>query len=348
MLEPPQLDLNTIRHRFLLAASFLVVIAFLGFSAVGGYQAYHFSDSVQFCGQTCHEVMRPEFTAYRTSPHARVPCVACHIGPGAEWFVKSKMSGAYQVYSVAFNKFSRPTPTPIHNLRPAQETCEQCHWPAKFWGEQLAVRVHYGSDKANARREASLLIKTGGGAPDGPTHGIHWHMNIANETWYVATDEKRLAIPWVRMKAPSGRVTELVSTEKPITPEERKKYEVRRLDCMDCHSRPSHRYLPPGRALDPSFLAGRSAGTARRVTISWTERKARSSRSLRPRPLPIRGGLAASTRKSCAARATPEVPPSRRRAADATAFKNRAPRWLRCSAKSVISKNSSVSQSRSV
>jgi len=257
VLELPQLDLNTPGHRFLLAASFLVIIAFLGFSAVGGYQAYHFSDSVQFCGQTCHTVMRPEYTAYRNSPHARVACVACHIGPGAEWFVKSKMSGAYQVYSVTFNKFSRPIPTPVHNLRPAQETCEQCHWPAKFWGEQLAVRVHYGSDKANARREVSLLIKTGGGGPDGPTHGIHWHMNIANEIWYVATDEKRLVIPWVRTKAPSGRVTEFVSTEKPITPEERKKYEMRRLDCMDCHNRPSHRYMPPGRALDPSLLAGR-------------------------------------------------------------------------------------------
>ena len=216
VLELPQLDLNAPRHRLLLAFGFLVIVAFLGFSAVGGYQAYHFSDSVQFCGQTCHEVMRPEFTAYQTSPHARVACVACHIGPGAEWFVKSKIAGAYQVYSVIFNKFSRPIPTPVHNLRPAQETCEQCHWPAKFWGEQLAVRVHYGSDKANTRREVSLLMKTGCATPYGPAHGIHWHMNIANEIWYVATDEKRLAIPWVRMKAPSGRVTEFVSDRKSV------------------------------------------------------------------------------------------------------------------------------------
>ena len=257
VVELPQLDLNTPRHRFILGTTFVLIIAFLGFSAVGGYQAYHFSDSVEFCGQACHTVMRPEFTAYQSSPHARVPCVACHIGPGAEWFVKAKISGAYQVYSVTFNKFSRPIPTPIHNLRPAQETCEQCHWPAKFWGEQLANRVHFASDKANTRREISLLIKTGGGTQEGLTHGIHWHMNIANKIWYIATDEKRLEIPWVRIQDPSGRITEFVSTVKPITPAERQGREMRRMDCMDCHNRPSHKYLPPGRALDTSLLTGR-------------------------------------------------------------------------------------------
>jgi len=257
VVELPQLDLNTPRHRFLLATSLLLILAFLGFSAVGGYKAYHFSDSVVFCGEACHTVMRPEFTAYQSSPHARVGCVECHIGPGAEWFVKAKISGAYQVYSVLFNKFPRPISTPIENLRPAQETCEQCHWPAKFWGEQLATRVHYASDKENTRREVNLLIKTGGGSGYGLSEGIHYHMNIASKVWYVATDEKRLNIPWVRIKDTNGEITEYVSTEKSISPEELKKHATRLMDCMDCHNRPSHRYLPPGRALDLSFEAGR-------------------------------------------------------------------------------------------
>jgi c(7)-type cytochrome triheme protein len=257
VVELPQLDLNTPRHRFLLGTGVSLIIAFLGFSAVGGYQAYHFSDSVEFCGQACHTVMRPEFTAYQNSPHARVPCVECHIGPGAEWFVRAKISGAYQVYSVLFNKFSRPIPTPIENLRPAQETCEQCHWPAKFWGEQLATRVHYASDMENSRREINLLIKTGGGSATGLSEGIHYHMNIANKIWYVATDERRLIIPWVRIQDSRGEVREYVSTEKPISPEQLKTHAMRRMDCMDCHNRPSHRYLPAGRALDLSFEAGR-------------------------------------------------------------------------------------------
>jgi len=51
-----------------------------------------------------------EYTAYQNSAHARVACVQCHIGPGAEWYVKSKINGAYQVYSVMFEKYSRPIP----------------------------------------------------------------------------------------------------------------------------------------------------------------------------------------------------------------------------------------------
>ncbi len=257
IVELPHLDLNNPRHRVALGLSFLVVIFLLGFSGIGGYQAYHFSDSVEFCGEACHTVMHPEFTAYQNSPHARVACVDCHIGPGAEWFVRAKLSGAYQVYSVLFHKYSRPIPTPIHNLRPAQETCEQCHWPAKFWGEQLATRIHYGSDEGNTRREVQLLVKTGGGSVRGLSHGIHWHMNIANKISYIATDDRRQVIPWVRSEEPGGRVVEFMSTDKPLTPEQRQKGELRRMDCMDCHSRPSHRYLPPGRALDPSFQADR-------------------------------------------------------------------------------------------
>jgi hypothetical protein len=257
ILELPRLDLNIPRHRTALGAAFLSVIGLLGLSAVGGYQSYQFSDSVEFCGQACHTVMQPEFTAYQNSPHARVPCADCHIGPGAEWFVRSKLSGASQVYAVLFNKFPRPIPTPIHDLRPAQETCEQCHWPAKFWGEQLATRVHFASDEGNRRREINLLVKTGGGSVRGLTQGIHWHMNIANKIWYIAADQRRQVIPWVRMESPNGRVTEFVSTEHPPTHEQLARGELRRMDCMDCHNRPSHKFLPPGRALDVSLLAGR-------------------------------------------------------------------------------------------
>jgi c(7)-type cytochrome triheme protein len=251
----PRLDLNTPRHRFLLGGSFGVLVLFLGLSAVGGYQAYHFTDSVQFCGQACHTVMNPEFTAYQDSPHARVACASCHIGPGAEWFVRSKLSGTYQIYSVFFNKYPRPIPTPIHNLRPAQQTCEQCHWPAKFWGEQLASRVHFASDEQNTRRETDILMKTGGAGLGG--QGIHWHMNISNKIWYIASDERRQVIPWVRAEDSKGRVTEYVSTEHPLTAEQAKQDQMRLMDCVDCHNRPSHRYLPPSRAIDLSMEAGR-------------------------------------------------------------------------------------------
>jgi c(7)-type cytochrome triheme protein len=259
VLELPRLNLNDSRHRLALIGTFLAILVFLALSAVGGYESYHYTDSVRFCGQTCHAVMQPEYTAYQESPHARVACVSCHIGPGAEWFVRAKISGAYQVYSVLFNKFSRPIPTPIHNLRPAQDTCEQCHWPAKFWGEQLAARVHFGSDERNTRREVDLLIKTGGGTELGLTAGIHTHMNILNKIWYVASDARRQAIPWVRIQGPDGRVTEYMAKDKPLAPDALKTADIRRMDCVDCHNRPSHRYLPPSRAVDLALQFGRIA-----------------------------------------------------------------------------------------
>jgi len=148
----PQIDLNEPAQRSTVAFFFSFVVVFVVLSAVGSYRGYEFTDSTQFCGQLCHSVMNPEFTAYQLSPHARVRCVDCHVGAGATWYVRSKLSGARQVYATVFNRFPRPIPTPVENLRPAQETCEQCHWPRKFYGAQLKVITHYGYDEKNTPR----------------------------------------------------------------------------------------------------------------------------------------------------------------------------------------------------
>mgnify|MGYP001602916610 CR=1 FL=1 len=254
----PRIDLNVPSHRQVFGLFVGFTAFFLVLSTVGGYRAYQFSDSVTFCGQACHSVMKPEFTAYQASPHARVPCVECHVGAGATWFVHSKLSGAYQVYAVIRNAYPRPIPSPIKNLRPARETCEECHWPEKFWGAQLKVITHFGSDEKNTPRQIRMLIKTGGGSPTtGLTTGIHWHMNIMNEVWYIATDPKRQEIPWVRAKDLQGRVTEYLAKDSKLTPEEIARAEKRLMDCMDCHNRPSHVFLPPDRAVDDALLAGR-------------------------------------------------------------------------------------------
>jgi len=236
--------------------SFMIV--FIGLSVVGSYRAYEFTDSVQFCGQLCHSVMNPEFTAYQLSPHARVACVECHVGSGATWYVKSKLSGARQVFATAFNTYPRPIPTPVHNLRPAQETCEQCHWPKKFYGAQLKVFTHFSSDEKNTPRQIRLLIKTGGGDPaTGAPEGIHWHMNIANEITYVAADEQHQIIPYVHVKDLQGRVTEYFAKDSSLTKDQIAQATKRRMDCVDCHNRPTHIYVPPDLAIDQSLLARR-------------------------------------------------------------------------------------------
>ena len=252
-----RLDLNSPAQRSAMAFVLSFVVIFAMMSAVGSYKAYEFTDSVQFCGQLCHSVMKPEFTAYTASPHARVGCVECHVGSGASFYVKSKLSGARQVYYTAMGTFPRPIPTPVHNLRPAADTCEQCHWPKKFWGAQLKVFSHYGTDEKNTPRILRLLIKTGGGDPSFGmgTGGIHWHMNISNKMTYYATDEQRQVIPWVRMEDARGNVTEFVVKDNPPTQDQVDKADKRRMDCIDCHNRPSHIYTPPDLSVDRGMAA---------------------------------------------------------------------------------------------
>jgi hypothetical protein len=248
----PLLDLNNPRHRRSTLIFLLVSLLFVLISTVGSYQAYQYSESVPFCGQVCHTVMKPEFTAYQNSPHARVRCVECHIGPGAEWFVRSKLSGLYQVYAVMANVYPRPIPTPIKDLRPAQTICEQCHWPEKFFGAKQWQFDHYLYNKTSSSWPINMLIKTGGGDPKtSQTSGIHWHMNIGVKIEYIAQDKLRQDIPWIRATdKQTGRVVVYQDTSGPLTPEKAASEKPRVLDCIDCHSRPSHDYQSPDHAVD--------------------------------------------------------------------------------------------------
>jgi hypothetical protein len=252
------LDLNSPRQRRALTVFAVAAIVFFLFTAYGSYRAFEWTESTEFCGATCHPVMEPEFTAYQNSPHARVRCVDCHVGSGAGWYVKSKLSGAYQVYATLANVYPRPIPTPVQNLRPAQETCEQCHWPSHFAGDKKVVNSYFRTDSANTPWTVALLIKTGGGTGPRSGAGIHWHMNVANEVTYVSTDSLNQTIPWVRFRSKAtGETTEFFSSEAGAPIEELKKLPMRTMDCIDCHNRPSHIYRPPVRIVDASLKEGR-------------------------------------------------------------------------------------------
>ncbi|RJP20306.1 MAG: cytochrome C [Candidatus Abyssobacteria bacterium SURF_5] len=253
----PVIDFNSPRTRRYLFWTVGLFVGFLLFSAVGSYEAYHFTDSTTFCGRICHQVMEPEFTAYQNSPHARVACVDCHIGPGADWFVKSKMSGMYQIFATTFHTYPQPIPTPIEDLRPAQETCEQCHWPKQFYGAVQKEIHHFMADEENTPWTINLLLKVGGGNPTyGEVGGIHWHMAISNKIEYIATDEARQEIAWIRQTDPDGRVTIYQSEEAPLegSPES---YEIRTMDCIDCHNRPTHIFRSPSAAMNIALQTGK-------------------------------------------------------------------------------------------
>ncbi len=258
------LDLNVPQQRNAIAYFVSATIIFLLFTAYGSYRAFEWTESVKFCGETCHTVMEPEYTAYQGSPHARVKCVDCHVGSGASWYVRSKLSGAYQVYAVLTNKFPRPIPIPIKNLRPAEETCEQCHWPAFFAGQKEELKTYFASDEKNTRLTIDLLMKVGGGAlrGSGPARGIHWHMNIADEIDYRASDSVEQTIPWVRARDKNtGVVTEYWSSDTTGPASEVLALPVHRLDCIGCHNQPSHSYGPPVRLVDESMAEGKISPT---------------------------------------------------------------------------------------
>jgi hypothetical protein len=259
-LPYPQFDLNDphMRRRFgyvSLGGFFLLIL--LGF---GGYNAFLFTESVTFCGRLCHTVMEPEFAAYQHSPHAKVRCVDCHVGSGASFYVKSKLSGARQVLAVLFHTYETPIPTPVQNLRPARETCEECHWPNKFYGAQLLQIPYFRYDEANTSDQISLMMKTGGGSSKmGQSAGIHWHMIIDNTITFATPDPRLQEIPWFKVKGAYGQEREYMSLDKPISDKDLAKLPRHVMDCMECHNRPTHVYTPPDRAIDLALNNGSMA-----------------------------------------------------------------------------------------
>ncbi|MGF1615231.1 MAG: NapC/NirT family cytochrome c [Gammaproteobacteria bacterium] len=257
------IDTSSPRYRRNLATFGGVSVVLLVVIAYTGVKAHDAIDSVEFCGETCHAVMGPQYAAYHNSAHARVRCVDCHVGPGFEHFVKAKMAGIRQLYAVAFNTFQRPIPTPVHALRPAQETCENCHWPRQFYGEKFVTHTYYKSDEQNSPWTVDLLVKIGGGNPrTGKLEGIHWHMLEGNVVEYIAADEQLQDIPWARVTRGDGEVvtyTQSPSTGGDIPDPDDPTVAVRRFDCMDCHNRPSHIFHPPANSVNLAMSQGRIA-----------------------------------------------------------------------------------------
>jgi nitrate/TMAO reductase-like tetraheme cytochrome c subunit len=138
------IDLSRSKHRrnLLLALGALSLVGIA--SLAGGYQAFMFSESSEFCGTICHP-MASEFVRYEQSPHAHVECTKCHIGPGLGAFVKAKIEGVSELVAVLSDSYERPITSPVHDLRPARETCEECHAPTFFTDNIIKTITHYAA-----------------------------------------------------------------------------------------------------------------------------------------------------------------------------------------------------------
>ena len=272
--EWPRVDLNDPVQRRTMLAVLVLSLVNVVIVSLAAYRGTHFMDSPEFCGQVCHEVMEPEYTAYQDGPHSRVACVGCHIGPGAPYLVKSKIDGTRQVVAVLMNSHARPIPAPVHTLRPARDVCEQCHWPEKFHGDKVVVKREFASDESNTETTTTLQVHVGGGSERlGLATGIHWHMNVANEVDYIALDPRRESIGYVRVKDRTGAVREYYA--EGVTPEQLAAGERRRMDCVDCHNRPAHNFaFSAARAVDAALASGampRELPFARREALAALE-----------------------------------------------------------------------------
>ncbi|MDP2918628.1 MAG: NapC/NirT family cytochrome c [Dehalococcoidia bacterium] len=236
---------------------FLMIAGAIGIMllVIGVYQLVEFMDSTSFCGELCHNVMYPEFTTFQASPHSRVTCSQCHVGSGADYLVRSKLSGLPLVITTITGTYDRPIPTPVENLRPARETCEQCHRPEIFLGDVVRVHTTFLQDEANTERVDTRILRIGGGEKE-VARDIHWH--IAAEVWYLPVDKQRQEITWVGVVDKNGDLTEYYDMDRVAEASpERVQKEARLMDCIDCHNRATHIFQSPEELIDHAVVQGR-------------------------------------------------------------------------------------------
>jgi len=229
----------------------LVNVLFLG---VLSGRMLHFMDEAVFCGTACHSVMNPEWVTYQQSPHARVQCVECHVGEGMEALLDSKLNGIWQIISLTFSLYERPIPTPVRQLRPARETCEKCHWPAKFYGGRLRTITNFQKDLQSTPKYTTLILKIDVRGK-GERRGIHWHIAEENQIRYTSVDDEREEMIWVELRQPDGGFQRF--TDETLLQDHGDQEDIRIMDCVDCHNRATHIYENPEKAVDARIESGR-------------------------------------------------------------------------------------------
>jgi Cytochrome c7 and related cytochrome c/NapC/NirT cytochrome c family, N-terminal region len=245
----PRVDLNDPAQRTTAFVVLALTIANVVIVSMAAYRGVEYVDSVAFCGQVCHAVMQPEFVAHQTGPHASVRCIDCHAGPGAMSFVSAKAAGTRRVLAAMRSTYARPIVPEVRQLPTAAETCEQCHSPALRRGDRTRRVVEYADTEKNTESLTTLTV-----------HVDVIHRHLEKNIEYVATDRARQMIPYVRITDRDGRVREFAVAG--ITPEQIRTGERRRMDCMDCHNRPSHGVAPtPERAVNEAMAAGEIPAT---------------------------------------------------------------------------------------
>jgi hypothetical protein len=240
----PAIDLgNSTTRRVVFAVSVLTLVN-LGIVSVASVGVVHYTESNQFCGSVCHKVMNPEHVAHAASPHSEVECVACHVSPGATGLISAKLNGTRQLYLYMTGTYDRPIPEPLGRIPGAADTCFHCHTAGHPDRDVIRTHVTYGDDETSTESTSVATMHLG---------AIHWHARPDVVVEYVASDEKRETIPYVRVTDAQGKQTEYLAegvTSRPAG-------ELHRMDCLDCHNRPAHTFsVSADRAVDKLIASG--------------------------------------------------------------------------------------------
>lgn len=231
-----------------------VILGVLVLSLIGGgTYVWDYTNSPKFCGTTCH-TMPPQNAAYLASPHANVYCTECHIGRAffGQQFAR-KTEDVREIVANTFHLYEFPIRA--SRTRPALETCEKCHQPEAFSNDSLNVITHFADDQNNTQTNTYLILKTGGGAKrQGLGLGIHWH--IVNKVQYYATDELSQNIPYVRVYNDDGTTTEYVDVQSGFDPKTINSSQLKTMDCITCHNRVTHDFMPPAQSVDLAMSRG--------------------------------------------------------------------------------------------
>ncbi len=241
-----------VRQILLIGGAFILGFIILGVIAI---QVWEYSNSVEFCANACHDVHPEEVQAFRDSYHANVQCTECHMGRvGTIRNVFLKASHFRHLPEVIFDAYDRPLES--ETMRPANESCELCHWPPAFHGDTVREITRFMPDEENTEQRTYLILKTGAGTrEEGLGYGIHWH--ITNPVEFIATDEHKEDVRWVRTTLPDGRTVEYHDVTNPLTQEEIEKAEKKVMDCVDCHNRMGHPFPYPGELIHQAMADGR-------------------------------------------------------------------------------------------
>ncbi len=244
----PSVNLGNGTTRRVVAAVATLSLVNLAIVAIAGFGATHYMESTEFCGQVCHEPMKPQFISHQVGAHASVGCVACHVGPGASGTIKAKLNGTRQLYEVALHNFPRPIRAQ-GRVPPAAGTCMNCHRAGFTPRDTTKVIREYADDEANTETVTTL---------DMLTARAHWHARPDVRVEYISSAADPAVVTYVKASVAGGAATEYFGPDVASVPPGT----MRQMDCTDCHSRPAHTFSATAeRAVDRAIGAGEISRT---------------------------------------------------------------------------------------